>query len=109
MSKKVRCQICGKVGLSDAPESLVRHLKLAHHIGKGQYRGKFKSISDDEDCAVDILPCPRGDYEKRVNKEHNIKAKIERNKKLDRVYGKLQHKSVYWGRVLTSAFETKRK
>ena len=93
----------------DAQASLVRHLRLAHHIRKGKSGDKFVRISDDEDCVIDILPCPRSEYKKRANAEFNKKAKKERNKELDRIYGKLQHKSIHWGHVLTSAFETKRR
>lgn len=66
-------------------------------------------LDEDVDIPIDIFPCSRKEYAKRLNNEFNKKAKIERNKELDRKYGKLQHKSIHWGTVLTSAFETKKR
>ena len=91
--KAVECCICGKILLdTDKVKSL--HLRMAHGINL--YKGYYK-------------PSP---YAEKLDTPVNILNSYKEKRKFDffkcRKKKKIEHKCIYWGRVITSGFETKR-
>ena len=100
---KVKCTLCGKVGILENKRSLKRHMRLAH--GKSSAEGFFEPA--DSDSIVEIMSTSKKSYRKQANVEANKKWRSQRKRELREKYGPLEHKSIYWGSVLKSAFETK--
>lgn len=101
---KVKCKLCGKVGLLSNTKSLNRHMRLAHGITS--CKGYF--IPTDEDSIVDLMSTTKKSFRKQANIEANKKWRSNRKKELRKKNGPIEHKSIYWGSVLKSGFETKR-
>ena len=110
---KVKCVLCGKVGLSSYKKELARHLRLAHN--KKYDDSLFVEVT--EDVPVDIKPKDKMAFKKMYNKLKSEKKKIDnaltsanhtklKRTKLKRT--KPKRKSIYWGAVIKTAFETKR-
>ena len=105
---KVKCVICGKVGFSSDKKGLARHLRLAHN--KKYDDSLFVEVEDD--IPVDIIPKDKVTFKKMVNKLKNQKKKKDNaltgaNHKIPK-RTKPKRKSIYWGAVIKTAFETKR-
>lgn len=105
---KVKCVLCGKVGFSADKKALARHLKLAHN--RKYFEGLYVDVADD--TPLDIKPRDKITLKSMVNKIKNERrrkeneltgAKHKKNKRKKSV-----HKSIYWGAVIKTAFETKR-
>ena len=103
--KAVKCEICGK-RLLDSETIKVRHIKLAH--GKNYCPDYYSPCSDADKLDMPItylkdlkeFKLAKGRMNNNTNnKKSNKKKKSKRNP---------EHRSIYWGRVITSAFETKR-
>lgn len=103
--KAVKCEICGK-RLLDSEDIKVRHIKLAHGMNY---------------CPDYYSPCPDADkldmpirYLKDLKEFKLAKGRVKNNsnknnkKKKKRLNRSQEHRSIYWGKVITSAFETKR-
>lgn len=91
--KAVECCLCGKILLDmDNVKSL--HLRMAHGINT--YDGYYK-------------PSP---YAEKLETPINLLQSYKESRKFQfrkyRKKKKLENKSIYWGRVLKSGFETKR-
>ena len=105
---KVRCKLCGKVGLAWDTLALKRHMRLMHGISSAD--GYFEEA--DEDSIV-VLSLGKKEYKKKgikktmINK-NNQRPDTEKKKKKKKKKGSDEHKSIYWGAVLKSGFETKR-
>ena len=59
---KVKCNICGKVGLRNMPKALTRHLRLSHNIITKDFGDYFKEASSDE--IVDLKPSTKRERRK---------------------------------------------
>lgn len=59
---KVKCNICGKVGLRNMPKALARHLRLSHNIFTKDIDNYFEVASSDE--IVDLKPSTKGERRK---------------------------------------------
>ena len=59
---KVKCNICGKVGLRNMPKALARHLRLAHNIFTKEIDSYFDETSSDE--IVDLKPSTKKEHRK---------------------------------------------
>ncbi len=101
---KVKCKLCGKVGQENDTKALNRHMRLAH--GKSSAKGYFEEA--DQDSIIDLMSVTRKEFRKQKNKISNQKLNVERKKELRKKKGPNKHKSIYWGAVLKSGFETKR-
>jgi hypothetical protein len=110
---KVKCVLCGKVGFLSYKKELARHLRLAHN--KKYDDSLFVEVT--EDVPVDIKPKDKMAFKKMYNKLKSEKKKIDntltsanqakpKRKKPKRT--KPKRKSIYWGAVIKTAFETKR-
>ena len=91
--KAVECCLCGKILLdTDKVKSL--HLRMAHGINL--YKGYYKPspYAEKLDTPINILQSYKEDRKFHFRKNRKKK--------------KFEHKSIYWGRVLISGFETKR-
>ncbi len=97
---KVKCSICGKVAQQSDKKGQKRHMRLAHNIMS--LEGYF--IEADPDAVVDLMSTTKKAYRKEQNKKFKPAGVKLSNKKI----GKAKHKSIYWGAVLKSGFETKR-
>ncbi len=104
----MKCVICGKVGFSSDKKGLARHLRLAHNTK--YVDNLFVEVEDD--IPVDIIPKDKVTFKKMVNRLKKQKMKNDNalkganHKKPKRA--KPKHKSIYWGAVIKTAFETKR-
>ena len=98
---KVKCTICGKVGSMSFSKGLKRHMKLAHNISTA--KGYF--VPADPDAVVEIL---HKKYRNEANRVNNIKRKKLFNKKLREKFGAIKRKSINWGSIIKTAYETKR-
>lgn len=80
MKEKVRCKICGKVGLLSDKKGLMRHMRLIHNTcvsKKGDINAHFDTASPDSIIEI------KSDYVKSFFKEKNRKWNkriINRNK-----------------------------
>ena len=105
--KAVKCEICGK-RLLDSEDIKVRHIKLSH--GKN-YCPDYDSPCPDAD-KLDIPISYLKDLKefKRAKREMKIHTNNKKNNNNNKKKSKRnpEHRSIYWGRVITSAFETKR-
>ena len=106
---KVKCSLCGKVGLSYDTKALNRHMRLAH--GKNSAKNYF--IEAAPSSIVDIKNVSKKVFDQKLRREVNsIKPKeeggkemiIKSNKKIKR----RKSRSIYWRIVLKSGFETKK-
>jgi len=59
---KVKCNICGKVGLRNMPKALAGHLRLAHNIFTKEIDSYFDETSSDE--IVDLKPSTKRERRK---------------------------------------------
>ena len=105
---KVRCKLCGKVGLAWDTRALKRHMRLMHRTSSTD--GYFEEA--DEDSAV-VLSLRKNEYKrngrkKRMINNDNQRPNSEEKVKKKKKEGSDEHKSIYWGAVLKSGFETKR-
>ncbi|MBR6139606.1 MAG: hypothetical protein IKQ12_08595 [Prevotella sp.] len=105
---KVKCVLCGKVGFSSDKKGLARHLRLAHN--KNNVDNYFIEVAGD--VPIDIIPKDKIAFKKMVNKllykerkEKNTHTGTN-NSKPKRT--KAKRKSIYWGAVIKTAFESKR-
>ena len=104
--KAVKCEICGK-RLLDSEDIKVRHIKLAH--GKNYCPDYYSPCPDADKLDMPIrylkdlkeFKLAKGRMNNNTNKKNNSNKK-KRSKRNP------EHRSIYWGRVITSAFETKR-
>ncbi len=105
---KVKCVLCGKVGFPFDKKGLARHLRLAHNT---QYNNSL-FVKTTEDVPIDIKPKDKMVFKKMLNKLKNQQKKKDKARaganhpKPKR--SKNIHKSIYWGAVIKTAFETKR-
>ena len=91
--KAVECCLCGKI-LLDTDEVKSLHFRIAHGINTYERYYKPSPYAEKLDTPVNIL----NSY-KEKRKFDFLKYKKKK---------KIEHKSIYWGRVITSGFETKR-
>lgn len=96
---KVKCVLCGKIGLANDKIGLLRHLQLAHN--KNDIKMFFTPTKSE---IINIFPTTKKAYIKKQSRKISKKFRKEQIKK----EGKPKHKSIYWGAVLKSAFESKR-
>lgn len=54
---KVKCKLCGKIGLKKQPKALRRHLRLSHNILTSKTDGYFEII--DTDAIIEIMESKR--------------------------------------------------
>ena len=101
----VKCEICGK-RLLDREDIKVRHIKLAH--GKNYCPDYYSPCPDADKLDMSIRYLKDLKEFKRAKREmkNHRNNKNNNNKKRSKRYP--EHRSIYWGRVITSAFETKR-
>lgn len=72
MEDKVKCKICGKVGLSKADKGLKRHLRLMHNTCVSKdYRIDDYFEPADPDAVIEIFSDSRKAYRKKKNKKWN--------------------------------------
>ena len=50
---KVKCRLCGKIGLRNQPKALKRHLRFSHNIFISKVDEYFEIT--DSDCVVQLL------------------------------------------------------
>ena len=72
MEGKVKCKICGKVGVANADKGLRRHLRLIHNISvsKDFCVGDYFEPTDP-DAVIEIFSDSRKVYRKKKNKKWN--------------------------------------
>ena len=72
MEGKVKCKICGKVGVANADKGLRRHLRLIHNISvsKDFCVGDYFEPTDP-DAVIEIFSDSRKTYRKKKNKKWN--------------------------------------
>lgn len=72
MEGKVKCKICGKVGVANADKDLRRHLRLTHNtcVSKDYYMDKYFEPAEP-DAVIEIFSDSRKAYRKKKNKKWN--------------------------------------
>lgn len=101
---KVKCKLCGKVGIHENKKSLNRHMRLAH--GKSSAEGFFEPA--DPDSIIEIMSTSKKSYRKQANVQANKKWRSQKKRELREKYGPIEHKSISWRSVIKTAFESKR-
>lgn len=92
---KVKCVLCGKVGLASDSEGLIRHAELAHD--KSSIKSMF--IPTDEDVPIEIIGTTKKKFFRKL-KEQTSNKKLKPKKQ--------KSKSLYWGAIIKVPFEAKR-
>ena len=69
--KKVKCKLCGKVGVRRMPKSLSRHLRLCHNIFTKSIDEYFEETSSD--AIVDLKPGSKKELLKSIRPKKSKK------------------------------------
>jgi hypothetical protein len=62
--KKVKCKLCGKVGVRSMPKGLSRHLRLNHNIFTKSLDEYFEETSSD--AIVELKPGTKKEFLKSI-------------------------------------------
>ena len=85
-------------------DNVIRLLSECAFVEYIDPRYHLELIEADPDAVVDLMSTTKKAYRKEQNKKFKPAGEKLSNKKI----GKAKHKSIYWGAVLKSGFETKR-